>query len=150
MSFLVRKPTQWSWSEKDQELKLRDSAKWVIVLLTLVLFVPSFIAFIINLWTGAVIESLLSGIVAVPCLIIWCVFGYSLSVQNHIHISEIEFAVVKNKESHQTVSLKLSNGRYRQLYFVIKFQHQEFLDFLNKNNIVIEERSRYWALPLNY
>lgn len=149
MSFLERKATRWEWSEGDQELKLDDKSKRVIWWFHILLFVPALISLIYNLINVHLVEILINSVIVIPGMILIFLYFKTASFQKIIPRNEIEFAIIKGSST-GTIDLKLSNGRYRQLYFTTRFQHKEFLDFLNSQNITVEERSLYWSLPLNY
>jgi hypothetical protein len=116
----------------------------------ILIFLPVAIILAYNLSSPDGVELFLQSIVLVPGLFVSAIWLKTASLKKQVSISEIELAVIKKSESYRTISLKLTNGRYRQLYFTARFQYQEFLEFLERQNIAIEERSLYWALPLNY
>ncbi|BAO56661.1 hypothetical protein [Nonlabens marinus] len=153
MSFLERKATQWSWTEEDQQLELNDNAK-SIAFIQLIIFVPGIFLLPqyftpLDGWLKLTLIAFYS-MKSISVLSLTALGIFTISFRSNICFSDIKNAVAKGKESHQTISLKLSNGRYRQLYFKTESQYQEFLNFLNSHNIIKEERSLYWALPVNY
>lgn len=149
MSFFERRATQWTWSESEQKLELKDRAKKMAWIQT-VIFGPSlyFMAIIIiDEWNW--LNFILTSLVLIPFLILFLIAFKTTSLKSCIDLVEIDLAVVK-KGSKGTISLKLTNGRYRQLYFVAGFQYVEFIRFLNSHHIPIEERAPIWSIPLNY
>lgn len=149
MSFLERKSTQWSWSEEDQTLSLDDKAL-LSAILQLLLALGSFqiLSFLYNdgwNWISVVITVLLY----VPITGAIIIAFFTTSLKKIISIEEIQSIVLKSTDTTR-ISIKLKNGRYRQLYFVAGFQYMEFMEFVHSKHIEIEKRSLYWSMPLTY
>ncbi|PRP66855.1 hypothetical protein [Nonlabens agnitus] len=148
MSIFTRK-TKWRWSEKDKVLALKDDNLFYLLWMPLLIFTPAIVSFAIHWQQGEMVETILSGTVAVPSLIVMMVWFKTTSVRNVISLDDVDGAVIKN-EMFSTVSLKLTNGRYRQVSFNTESTCTAFLDLLRKHHIEIEKRTPYWSLPLNY
>ncbi|KQC33942.1 hypothetical protein AAU57_11845 [Nonlabens sp. YIK11] len=148
MSFFKRK-TKWQWSESDEVLELKDDNLFYLLWMPLLIFIPAIISFAIHWQHGEMVETILSGTVAVPSLIVMMVWLKTTSVRNVISMDDVDRAVIKN-EMLCMVSLKLTNGRYRQVSFNTESTCTAFLDLLRKHHIEIEKRTPYWSLPLNY
>ncbi|SCX96206.1 hypothetical protein SAMN05192588_0453 [Nonlabens sp. Hel1_33_55] len=149
MSFLERKSTEWTWSEKEQTLSIIDRDQYIIWWLPALLFIPAIIQLIYGIYFSKWIEVALASIVVIPGTILYLIGLKTISLKRYIAFQEIDLIVVKNNTIN-VVSIKLCNGRYRQLYFTKRADYNEFIEFAESKNIKIKERSLYWSLPLNY
>ncbi|WP_194850598.1 hypothetical protein [Nonlabens antarcticus] len=149
MSFFEREPTAWNYSNKNNVLEFKDHVKWKLIMQFFLMFWPLIYVGITAYLEGGIIWIILISIFGTLNILFISISIKTVSLATSVDIESIEGGIIKGN-SHTRIHVKLKNGRCRQLYFVTRPQFESFASFLHDHNIPVQERSKYFSLPLNY